>query len=137
MILVLLNSTTGMFIIQGRIVFPYQTINIIKALNLRLGRKQMPFYLGVVLNESSEQFMLVARNWNRLKQVVYPWIVLSKGGAIRHPIKWDTSIVQVKIRQSAALLVPVLPFNDAVVHLMEQVKVIVYLMESRSQIVMV
>ena len=66
MIFVLLNSTTGMFVVQGRIVFPYQTINIIKALNLSLGRKQMPLYLGVVLNVSSEQFMLVAGNGNRL-----------------------------------------------------------------------
>ena len=121
MVFVLLNSPRSVLIVQGGIVFPYQSINIVKALNFSLGRKKMSFYFCIVLNVSSKQFVLMSGNRNRFEQIVYSWIMLPKGSAIRHPIKWYTSIVQIKIRQSATLLTPALPFNDSVVHLMKQV----------------
>jgi len=106
---------------NGDTVSSYQTINILKTIYFILRRKKMSFYFCIVLNISSKQFVLMSGNRNRFEQIVYSWIMLPKGSAIRHPIKWYASIVQIKIRQSATLLTPVLPFNDSVVHLMEQV----------------
>ena len=114
-------ATRPVAVPQFVVIGASKLLHISETFQLFKGCKELPTNFGVVLNESSKDFWLMAINSNALKQIAQSWVVIDERKCEGQIIEGDALVSEVKTGEVAVRHPLTLTLDYFIVHVVQQV----------------